>query len=84
MNNYPSSNMNQPSGQSPWGAQQGGGQYPQQGQPWQNAPQQGYQQGAPQQGWGQQGYQQNAPQQGWGQQGAPQQAAWGNDNTPPF
>lgn len=61
------------------GNNNGGGQQYQQ-----NAPQQGYQQGAPQQGWGQQGYQQNAPQQGWGQQGAPQQAAWGNDNTPPF
>ena len=61
------------------GNNNGGGQQYQQ-----NAPQQGYQQGAPQQGWGQQGYQQGAPQQGWGQQGAPQQAAWGNDNTPPF
>ena len=98
MSNYPSSNMNQPGGQLPWGAQPQGGnpqQQPQQGgysqQPQQGGysqqPQQSYppqQGGYPQQSQPQQGYAQQA--QAYGQPGYQQpygQAGYGQPPQPP-
>ena len=89
MSNYPSSNMNQPGGQLPWGAQPQGGnpqQQPQQGgysqQPQQSyPPQQG---GYPQQSQPQQGYAQQA--QAYGQPGYQQpygQAGYAQPPQPP-